>query len=1521
MPPHLHPQQHPSQHHHHAQSHLSDQDDITAERCELPQPHIPARPSPSDAQDLSEIVRTLSRTPQGPASQNEEDAYAGSVHSDLDSFLKTKDADWSSRGLPLRRLGVRFLNVTTWGEEAGGATVKTFAEALGRTVVFRDLYEWWVRPWIASKRQRVRRRALVRDVSGIVRDGEMMLVLGRPGSGCTTLLRTVTSNHTSYLAVDGTISYSGGLTPHDIRTSYRGDVVYMPEEDTHFPHLTVRQTLEFAFRCKLPRAQAERAISTMAKVFGISHVLDTLVGNEHVRGVSGGERKRLSCIETLATDAVVVAWDGSTRGLDASATVDYARSLRILTDVGRKATIVSLYQASEEVWELMDKVLLLDEGRMIFQGPIRDAKRYFEDLGYECPNRRTTADFLTSITNPGERRFREGWEHRAPKGAVELEKAFRESEYYAALMDEVESSEARFESQADQDDFSQATKLQKQKYTRKQSNYTIHFPAQVMLCLKRQYWQVLGNISGMVIRALTTIANALVMGSLFYNQPVTSDGAFSRGGFVFYTSIFLGWIQLAELEEALSGREILARQKGFAFVRPSAVAVARTVMDLPLVFVQAVIFVVITYFMAGMKDNVGAFFTFFIFIYMVTIELTALYRMFASFSPTYEVAVRYCGLTLLIYIVFGGYTLPLKALMADAPWFGWLAYINPIYYTFEALMTTEFHNLKLACSKAQIIPYGPSYTDTRYQTCALPGNVPEMLTVLGDDYVRESFGYSLDNVWRNFGIIVAFTVGLWVAGAVGTEVFDWSGTTARAVVYSKKQPKIGNAEGDVEGAECVKVGNVHGEKRLEGSERGSAPGARTVQLDRSKAIFTWKNLVYTIPPTKAGGGEGKRLLNRVNGICRPGEMTALIGSSGAGKTTLLSILSQRGKTGTVTGEMRINGLPLPADFERSTGLCEQMDIHDPSSTILEAFTFSALLRQDPDIPHSEKLAYVDTVIDLLDLRHLKDALIGSLALEQKKRTTIGVELCARPKLLLFLDEPTSGLDSQGAYNIVCLLRKLADEGQSILCTIHQASQQIIEMFDRVLALNPGGNTFYCGPVGRSTGGGDIIRYFERYGVSVRDGKNVADFLIEVGRGLVKSSISDAEKLGQNNNANAVDWNKVWSGSPEHASLLSEIASVTPSRSTTRHSSIRTRTKEFSSSTLTQTRLLTTRLTLQFWRTPEYGYSRLYASFLHSLLNGFTFYKIGSSANTSLAALQARSFSIFLLLMIVPEYVNAVAYRFILNKSLFHTRELPSRIYTSTAFTTANLLSEIPYIVLCAVVFFLLWFFPTGFPIASAGYVFLMMLVFNVFSVGWGQWIAALAPDYNIAANLIPFFIIMCESFNGILREYGMLPGVWRYTMYHVNPMTYFVRGMLGALMEGREVRCAEGEFNTFKAPPGVGCADYVGAWLGGKGVTGYLAAGNTTAVGQQEVCKFCRYGRAEEYLRTLNVGPGGQNVGGRWADFGVFLGFAVVNWGLVYLFMWKGEGWGVARVRRRVRSWVGRVRGMIMGGGGESRNV
>lgn len=129
------------------------------------------------------------------------------------------------------------------------------------------------------------------------------------------------------------------------------------------------------------------------------------------------------------------------------------------------------------------------------------------------------------------------------------------------------------------------------------------------------------------------------------------------------------------------------------------------------------------------------------------------------------------------------------------------------------------------------------------------------------------------------------------------------------------------------------------------------------------------------------------------------------------------------------------------------------------------------MRQPRGTPTEEKLRYVDTIVDLLELNDLQHTLIGrpgaGLSVEQRKRHTIGVELVAKPSILIFLDEPTSGLDGQAAYNTVRFLRKLAEAGQAILVTIHQPSAQLFAQFDKLLLLAAGSKTVYFGDIGQN----------------------------------------------------------------------------------------------------------------------------------------------------------------------------------------------------------------------------------------------------------------------------------------------------------------------------------------------------------------------------------------------------------------------------------------------------------------------
>jgi len=195
-----------------------------------------------------------------------------------------------------------------------------------------------------------------------------------------------------------------------------------------------------------------------------------------------------------------------------------------------------------------------------------------------------------------------------------------------------------------------------------------------------------------------------------------------------------------------------------------------------------------------------------------------------------------------------------------------------------------------------------------------------------------------------------------------------------------------------------------------------------------------------------------------------------MGASGAGKTTLLDNLAKRKTVGKIGGDLRMGGLPLDSSFSRRTGFVQQGDIHEPFSTIRECLQFSALLRMPATYSRQEKLDYAEEVLNLLELGPIADALVGNadvggLGVEERKRLTIGVELAAKPEALLFLDEPTSGLDSQAAVEVVRFLRKIAASGLALLCTIHQPSGDLFEMFDGAVLLAPGGRAVYVGPTG------------------------------------------------------------------------------------------------------------------------------------------------------------------------------------------------------------------------------------------------------------------------------------------------------------------------------------------------------------------------------------------------------------------------------------------------------------------------
>lgn len=285
-------------------------------------------------------------------------------------------------------------------------------------------------------------------------------------------------------------------------------------------------------------------------------------------------------------------------------------------------------------------------------------------------------------------------------------------------------------------------------------------------------------------------------------------------------------------------------------------------------------------------------------------------------------------------------------------WFRWIFYLNPGAYAFEALMANEFVGRQFACIEPDYIPYGPGYSDSASPNrgCSVLGSNEDGI-IDGAKYIQEQYSYSAHHIWRSFGIIIGFWIFFILLTAFGLE-FRNNQSGSSVLLYKRGSEKT-SGNGDVkESSEEVDASALLGSVK--------------------QSTFTWKDLDYVVP----FHGEKKQLLDKVFGFVKPGNLVALMGASGAGKTTLLDVLAQRKDSGEIFGSVLIDGHPVGISFQRTTGYCEQMDVHLETATVKEALEFSAVLRQSSTIPYEEKIAYVEHIIDLLELRDISDALIG-----------------------------------------------------------------------------------------------------------------------------------------------------------------------------------------------------------------------------------------------------------------------------------------------------------------------------------------------------------------------------------------------------------------------------------------------------------------------------------------------------------------------------------------------------------------
>jgi ATP-binding cassette subfamily G (WHITE) protein 2 (PDR) len=764
---------------------------------------------------------------------------------------------------------------------------------------------------------------ILRDFEGLIKPGEMVCVLGPPGSGCSTLLKTISGDtHGLNIGEESKLNYNG-ILPETLRSMFRGEAIYTAEVDQHYPMLDVETTLYFAALARTPYSlpsgiSREQYAAHMRDVvmsqLGISHIRATKVGNEFVRGVSGGERKRVTIAEATLSGAPLQCWDNSTRGLDSANAIEFCRTLRTQASVFGVASLVAIYQAPQSAYDVFDSVCVLCEGRQIYFGPAKEAQGYFERLGFLRPEGMSTPDFLTSMSSADQRNLVPGLENIVPRTSDDFVKAWVHSAERKLLLGQISEYNAEYPpmSQAYQQ-FAEQRRLEKSRKQRVRSPYTMSYWRQIQLCLWRDWQRLKADPSVPVVMLAMNLIEAVVVASIFFGLDETTSSFYARGAAIFVLILLNAFGSLLEIIGLYAKRNIVEKHKRYVLYHPSAEALASMIMDMPYKLTNCICTVVMYYFMVNLRQEPGRFLFFLLNSFTVALSMSMFFRLFASLTKTIEQALAPASVILIAQVLYTGFAIPVEYMRG---WASWIRWINPAYYGFESALLNEFVDRQFPCD--QMVPAGPEYANipSSAMTCAVKGARPGESFVDGTEYVRVAFGYVNSSKWRNFGILVAFTIALCVAHLVVSEVVAAARSKGEVLVFKRgalREQQKGAIFGDEEHqVPTGRRGNLDKEK-----------DSVQANVEKQTSILHWQDVSYTV---KTGGGE-RLILDNVDGWVKPGTLTALMGVSGvseklsgqyvrslanklqAGKTTLLDVLASRVTMGVVTGDMLVDAAP------------------------------------------------------------------------------------------------------------------------------------------------------------------------------------------------------------------------------------------------------------------------------------------------------------------------------------------------------------------------------------------------------------------------------------------------------------------------------------------------------------------------------------------------------------------------------------------------------------------------------------
>ncbi|KAJ6138892.1 hypothetical protein N7471_005378 [Penicillium samsonianum] len=574
-------------------------------------------------------------------------------------------------------------------------------------------------------------RDLINDISGDVQHGELVALMGPSGCGKTTLLNVLARR-----AASAGAKVLGENYVNDAQMDSRNFqrvTSYVEQEDVLIGSLTVQETLKFAADLSLPSSVSKRQrmdrIRTLLEAFGIQNQANTLVGTPIRKGISGGQKRRVSVASQLITNPRILFLDEPTSGLDSTASFEVMSYAKELARANNLLIIASIHQPSTTTFKLFDKLLLLSAGKTCYFGAISGVESYFNGIGYPIPTQTNPAEFLLDTVNSDFASSKDLDENRVEV----IQTAWANSNEAKSLTRQVSERVRSAEKLANKACMEENTR-----------------PGTVSITialLHRSFVKSYRDVIAYGIRIAMYLGLAIMMGTVWLRLHPSQDYIQPFINAIFFGSAFMSFMAVAYVPAFLEDRANFTKERANGLYGVTPFMVSNFLIGLPYLFLISVLFSIVSYWLSNFQPTAEAFFTWVMWIFLDLVAAESLVVLVTSIFPNFVISLALVAFANGLWMSVGGFLVTPKIL--NPFWKYVFHYIDYQAYVFQGMMVNEFSERNYSCGAGCRCMWSTDLEDQ----CLIRGTG-----------VLESYGYSTGRTGKWVGILLGIIAGYRVLG-------------------------------------------------------------------------------------------------------------------------------------------------------------------------------------------------------------------------------------------------------------------------------------------------------------------------------------------------------------------------------------------------------------------------------------------------------------------------------------------------------------------------------------------------------------------------------------------------------------------------------------------------------------------------------------------------------------------------------------------------------------------------------------